>query len=121
MLEHNFYVADPSYITKRREFIWGSYANDLGSWLGLHPSVKCACSGHIHDVERDFRIRDVALSGDPGKKTLLVHNPRGYVSKGHARWFNPDTFVDTKTWKAFETPLTDEEEKARKKPSDEYF
>ena len=52
---------------------------------------------------------------------LLVHNVRGYVRRGHARWFNPDTFIDVKSWTAYETPLTKEEDEARKQPGEAYF
>jgi hypothetical protein len=52
---------------------------------------------------------------------LFVHNVRGYVGQGHARWFNPDTFVDVKTWKAYETQLTDEEDKTREKLSKDFL
>lgn len=118
-LLHNWYVESPNEITSMRDFMWGSYASDLKRWLKRHPSLKCYCSGHIHDVENDYRYYGIRRKD--ADDLLLVHNVRGYVGRGHARWFNPDTFVDTKTWKAFETPLTEEEENARKKPSDEYF
>ena len=52
---------------------------------------------------------------------LFVHNVRGYVGRGHARWFNPDTFVDVNTWTAYETPLTKEEDEARTKPGEAHL
>jgi len=116
ILEHNFYVEPPSEARSYREFTWGSYANDLAGWLKGHPSVKCACSGHVHDPEKDFRAR-TPWPGGP----LMVHNPRGYVAHGHARWFNAETFVDVGAWTCSETPPTEAEEAERKRISDEYF
>lgn len=118
-LAHNGYVDRPEYLYRQREFNWGSYASDLKSWLKRHSSIRVYASGHIHDVEKDYRY--YGISRKDGPELLLVHNVRGYVGRGHARWFNPDTFVDTATWKAFERELTPEEDKTRAKPSDAYL
>lgn len=118
-LLHNWYVDSPASITRQREFNWGSYASDLKFWLKRHPSVKCHCSGHIHDVDRRYRYYDVKRKG--ADDLLLVHNVRGYVGQGHARWFNPDTFVDTAKWRCSETRLTKEEDAERARPGEEYL
>lgn len=118
-LKHNWYVESPNFISRQRDFIWGSYASDLKSWLKRHPSLKCYCSGHIHSVENGYRYYSVKRKDMDD--LLMMHNVRGYVGRGHARWFNPDTFVDVKTWTAYETPLTEEEDKARQKPGDDHL
>ena len=118
-LKHNWYVESPNSIFRQRDFIWGSYASDLKTWLKRYPSLKCYCSGHIHDVEKDYRYYSIKRNGMDD--LLLVHNVRGYVRRGHARWFNPDTFIDVKSWTAYETPLTKEEDEARKQPGEAYF
>ena len=111
-LSHNYYVKSPNSIYSQLEFNWSSYASDAKAWLKRHKSIKAACSGHIHDVENGYRYYSVRRKG--GDDLLLVHNVRGYVSEGHDRWFNAETFVDTKTWTCFETPPTEEEEKTKK-------
>ena len=111
-LSHNYYVKSPNSIYSQLEFNWSSYASDAKAWLKRHKSIKAACSGHIHDVENGYRYYSVKRKG--GDDLLLVHNVRGYVSEGHDRWFNAETFVDTKTWTCFETPPTEEEEKTKK-------
>lgn len=107
-LMHNGYVEQPSMIYRQREFNWGSYASDMKSWLKKYPSLKVAASGHIHDVEKDYRYYSVRRKDMDD--LLLVHNVRGYVSRGHARWFNPDTFVDTKIWTCSESVLSEDED-----------
>jgi len=119
LLGHNAYVEDPEWIDRRGDFIWGSYASDRLGWLLSHPSVRCACSGHVHDAERAYRLRSVPRPDGP--PLLLVHNPRGYVQRGHARWFNPDTFVRLPEWRAEERELTPEEDAEREKPGKDYL
>jgi len=118
-LAHNGYVDQPSSLYRQREFNWGSYASDVKAWLKNHPSLKVAASGHIHDVEKDYRYYGIKRKGMDD--LLLVHNVRGYVGRGHARWFNPDTFVDTKTWTCSERKLSEEEDKARAEPAMDYL
>lgn len=118
-LTHTGYVKSPNMIYRQREFNWGSYASDLKFWLKRHPSLKAYLSGHIHDVDKDYRYYSVKHKDMDD--LLLVHNVRGYVRRGHARWFNPDTFIDTKTWTCSERELTKAEDELRAKPSADYL
>lgn len=113
-LTRSYYVDDCSALWSRRGFNWASYASDWTDWLKGHPSVKCCCCGHIHDVVKEWRHFDLDLGG---RSVLVVNNARGYVAMGHDYNFNMNTFVDTATWTASEDPLPADEAERRRKAS----
>lgn len=81
---------------------FASYGSDKEEWIKRHPSVKCYCCGHAHDVSPKFR--NYKLFRDDGSYCLVVNNARGYVKSGHDFNFNPNTFVNVKTWEVEQTP-----------------
>lgn len=111
-LTHSGYVEDCNNIWSTREFNWASYSSDWRAWLRSHPSVKCYCCGHVHDVEKEWRHFDMACGN--GRSILVVNNARGYVDFCHDYHFNPNLFVDTDGWKIVEEPLAEEETARRK-------
>lgn len=115
-LGHNGYVEDGNWIQRQREFNWASYASDRADWLKSHPSVRCHCCGHIHDVYPEYRSFDL-VRGD-GSKILVVNNARGYSSEGHDLAFNANRFVRTSDWTLEEIPKTEEELAEEKKRAD---
>lgn len=81
---------------------WASYGNDLEKWLESHPSIKCHCCGHCHDMNKDFRHFKIKRAD--GSEILIVNNSRGYVEKAHDMTFNPNRFVNVHTWEIEEIP-----------------
>lgn len=94
-LEHNGYVDD--YCWSPRDFNWASYSSDMKQWIKRHSSIKCYCCGHIHDVYKEYRNFDI-IRDDGKSKCLVVNNARGYVSRGHDTFFNPNRYIDVETW-----------------------
>lgn len=73
-----------------------SYANDMEEWFSGHPSVRCHCCGHCHDIpEKD---RSFVLKRAEMPDVLMVNNSFGYFRDFHDLDFRPNLFVDTKTW-----------------------
>lgn len=89
---------------------YASYGSDMEYWIKMHPSIKCYCCGHAHDI--DPKWRHWKLDQDNGSKCLVVNNARGYEYAGHAYNFNPNTFVNTTTWEIEQDPMP--EKKTRK-------
>lgn len=87
VVEGSFYVDDDN---------WQSYGNDMADWLLSHPSVKCHCCGHCHDMKKDSRF--FKITNDAGHQVLVINNSRGYMKRAHDMTFNPDTFVNVETW-----------------------
>lgn len=106
VVANSFYVDDDN---------WASYGNEMEDWLKSHPSIKCHCCGHCHDMAKDFR--SFKLKRDDGTSILIVNNSRGYVSRAHDATFNPNRFVNVKTWEIEEIP---ESEEVRKKKEERY-
>lgn len=90
-----------------------SYCSDMKWWFEKHPSVKCHCCGHCHNMPEDFRSFKAKLAhGD----LLVVNNSFGYAREFHDLTFNPNRCVDTDKWEVAETPEPEavrEEKKAR--------
>lgn len=114
--DHNGYVENVNYIYRSRDFNWASYASDMKQWLKRHTSIKCYCCGHIHDVYKDYR--NFYITRDDESKCLVVNNARGYVSRCHDTYFNPNLFVNVENWTVEEEPLDEEETKRRKETND---
>lgn len=73
-----------------------SYANDMEKWFSGHPSVRCHCCGHCHDIhEKD---RSFVLKRAEMPDVLMVNNSFGYFRDFHDLDFRPNLFVDTETW-----------------------
>lgn len=73
-----------------------SYANDMEEWFSGHPSVRCHCCGHCHDIpEKD---RSFVLKRTKMPDVLMVNNSFGYFRDFHDLDFRPNLFVDTETW-----------------------
>lgn len=108
IIANSFYVDDDN---------WASYGNDLEDWVKSHKSIKCHCCGHCHDMHKDYR--NFYITRDDGTKILVVNNSRGYMFKAHDATFNPNRFVNTKTWEIEEIPesksIIDEKEQRYKK------
>lgn len=103
--EHSFYVEKDNF---------PSYGNDMSSWFEKHPSIKCHCCGHCHDMEEKYRHFKISRKcGD----LLVVNNSFGYYHNWHDLTFNPNRFVNTDTWEVEETPESDDviEEKNQRK------
>lgn len=81
---------------------WASYGNDLEDWLKSHPSIKCHCCGHCHDMHKDFR--HFKIKRDDGSEILIVNNSRGYMNRCHDMTFNPNRFVNVNTWEVEDIP-----------------
>lgn len=95
---------------------WQSYGNDMAEWLLSHPSVKCHCCGHCHDLKKDTRF--FKIGNESGHQVLVVNNSRGYMKKAHDMTFNPQTFVNVETWEVEQVPETDEVKKEKEKRYD---
>ena len=92
ILEHSFYVDKDNF---------PSYGNDMISWFEKHPSIKCHCCGHCHDMEKNYRYFKIPRKcGD----LLIVNNSFGYYHNWHDLTFNPNRFVDTDIWEVEEIP-----------------
>lgn len=73
-----------------------SYANDMEEWFSGHPSVRCHCCGHCHDIpEKD---RSFVLKRAEMPDVLMVNNSFGYFRDFHDLDFRLNLFVDTETW-----------------------
>ena len=90
-----------------------SYVSDLEGFILKHPNIKAWCCGHVHSV----KITEI---GDQGQ--LLVCNPRGYERDMESDGWNPNTFLDTDTWKVVQEPYANRRlDNARKKFRDEFM
>ena len=96
-----------------------SYGSDYEKWIHAHPSIKCYCCGHAHEVGKPYRTYSIERAD--GTKCLVVSNTRGYARRGHDMLFNPNTFVNVKTWTAEEDPETPEEAERKKKMFTAYY
>lgn len=114
-VDKNGYIEQ--HFDSRREFNWASYASDMQHWMISHPSIKCYCYGHIHDIYKDYR--SFTIDRIDGSKILVVNNCRGYVSRGHDYHFNPNIFVNTKDWTLEIDPESEEELNAKKDRADD--
>ena len=75
---------------------FSSYGNDMEWWFMKHPSVRCHCNGHCHDIpmkDRTFKMKRLGMSD-----VLMVNNSFGYFHDYHDLDFAPNRFVDTDTW-----------------------
>ena len=88
LLENSFYDS----VDKN----FASYGSDKEEWIKSHPSIKCYCCGHVHDIAPEYR--NYKLQRDNGSYCLVVNNARGYVRSGHDFNFNPNVFVNVETW-----------------------
>lgn len=96
VLEHSLYVDRDNF---------PSYGNDMVSFFEKHPSIKCHCCGHCHDMLEDYRHFKIHRKcGD----LLVVNNSFGYYHNWHDLTFNPNRFVNTDTWDVEEIPESDE-------------
>ena len=89
----------------------------MDEWILKHPSIKCYCCGHTHDVKKESR--SFKMTRPDGSYCLVVNNARGYVSSCHDLNFNPNTFVNVETWEIEQTPEPTEvrEEKEKRMQS----
>lgn len=95
VVEQSFYVDDDNFM---------SYGSDMKDWFNKHPSVKCHCCGHTHDMHKDYRHFYMNL--DHGR-ILVVNNSMGYLSRCHDMTFNSNTFVNTDNWTVETVPESD--------------
>ena len=105
VLEHSFYVDKNNF---------PSYGNDMIDWFEKHPSIKCHCCGHCHDMDEKHRYFKISRKcGD----LLVVNNSFGYYHNWHDMTFNPNRFVNTDTWEVEEIPESEDvvEEKNQRK------
>lgn len=109
-VEHSLYVDADNY---------ASYGNDMKIWLISHPSVKCHCCGHCHDIEKDWR--SFYVDRQDGSRILCVNNSMGYMHKVHDMTFNPNRFVNTDTWEIEEIPETPEVTNMKEMRFDKYM
>ena len=72
-----------------------SYISDLEGFITSHPNIKAWCCGHVHHCGF-FELGD--------NHTLIVCNPRGYEQEFGCSHWNPNTFIDTDTWKIVTEP-----------------
>lgn len=100
--KHSFYV-EPENRT--------SYCSDMKFWFDRHPSIKCHCCGHCHDMAKGWRY--FKLDRPEMDKLLVVNNSFGYAFDFHEATFNLNRFVDTDTWEVIETPESDDVKKAK--------
>jgi len=110
LLQESFYVDNNNL---------ASYGSDYEKWIHAHPSIKCYCCGHAHEVSKPYRIYNIDRAD--GSRCLVVSNTRGYARRGHDVLFNPNTFVDVETWTVEEYPETPEETERKKKMSAIYY
>lgn len=96
VVEQSFYVEYDNFM---------SYGSSMKDWFNAHPSVKCHCCGHTHDMHKDYRHFYINL--DHGK-ILVVNNSMGYLSRCHDMTFNPNTFVNTDDWTVETIPESEE-------------
>ena len=93
VLEHSYYVDDDNF---------ASYGSDAEGWLLSHPSVRCHCCGHCHDIDAKWRSFKLERKGGP--HVLVVNNSYGYKARSHDMTFNPNRFVNAETWELEEDP-----------------
>ena len=110
ILEESYYV-DPDNMA--------SYGSDHEKWIMSHPSIKCYCCGHAHEVGKDFRT--YSLEREDGSKCLVVSNTRGYVYNCHDKLFNPNTFVNVTSWTIEVEPESPEETERKNKAMDRFL
>lgn len=87
-----------------------SYCSDLEEFLEKHTSVKAWIYGHIHNDQRCIEV-----GRKDGSQYLVINNARGYCTYGENYNFNPNTFLDTDTWKMEVKPLSKSQQQKRKK------
>lgn len=89
-----------------------SYGNDMIGWLGKHPSVKCHCCGHCHDLPKEWRSFKLDRPCGP---LLVVNNSLGYCSAAHDLDFSRNLLVDTSKWETVDSPEPDDVAEDKKK------
>lgn len=106
VVEHSLYVDRDNF---------PSYGNDMISWFEQHPSIKCHCCGHCHDMEKGYRHFKIShAKGD----LLIVNNSFGYHYEWHDLTFNPNRFVNTDTWEVEELPEAEDVAKEKRERSE---
>lgn len=94
-----------------------SYVSELEDFIIEHRNIKAWCCGHVHNVN-SFEIYDV----DGKNKHLMVCNPRGYEGHFESDKWNPNTFIDTDSWKVVVEPYSNPKlEQKRKEAKDEFM
>ena len=74
------------------EVLLSSYASNLEPFITAHPNIKLWICGHAHR-RQNFKLGSC----------LVMMNPRGHGVETYG--FNPNTYVDTKTWTCTEEPF----------------
>lgn len=89
-----------------------SYVSDLEDFIVKHPNIRAWCCGHVHTV-----------TIDKVGECNIICNPRGYEQDFDAMKWNPNTYIDTDTWKVVteEYKPTPKLEKARKDAHDRFM
>lgn len=74
-----------------------SYVSDLEQFIVDNPNIRAWVCGHVHSTTN-------TTIGDRGQ--ILLCNPRGYERDMESQDWNPNTFIDTDTWKVSTEPYT---------------
>ena len=92
-----------------------SYVSELEGFINEHRNIKAWCCGHVHNVNF-FEI------GNGKNKHLMVCNPRGYEHDFESEKWNPNTFIDTDSWKVVVEPYSNPKlEQKRKEAHDKFM
>lgn len=89
-----------------------SYVSDLEGFIVQHPNIRAWVCGHVHSV----KITDIGEKGQ-----LLICNPRGYEKHLESSAWNPNTFIDTDTWKVTTEPFSNSKLEAARRKFNEKF
>lgn len=90
-----------------------AYVSELDEFINKHTSIKCWIYGHIHEH------KEIDITRADGSTCVLINNSRGYCRRVEDRDFNPNTFLNTKTWKIeSEQPSKSAQAKLKKRQSD---
>ena len=102
-------LIDPQYVNSNLN---ASYVSDLEKFIIDNKNIRAWVCGHVHS-QSSFTIGD--------NNQLLVCNPRGYERRLESREWNPNTFIDTDTWKLVKEPYENKKlQKARDKFDDDF-
>lgn len=85
-------LIDPQYVNSNMN---ASYVSDLEKFMTDHKNIRAWVCGHVHN-QSFFTIGD--------NNQWILCNPRGYEQNMESREWNPNTFIDTDTWKLVREP-----------------
>ena len=90
-----------------------SYVSDLEDFILNHTNIRAWVCGHVHS-------QTITKIGENGQ--WLICNPRGYEKEMESDTWNPNTILDTDTWKVTTEPYENKKLKdARKKFHDDFM